>query len=131
MGLYDDLELTEDVQLPDGEPTRTGFQTKSLDCSMSLYRITAAGIQEHRCDWEEHGQPRPHPVFKGKMIRDRRRINERWVDIPFHGDVHFYGQVFETEMEGLRKYRRLSYVARFTDGRLEWIKEEPDHGKLW
>lgn len=105
MGLFD--YVTVNAPLPGGyQPKRREFQTKDTDAQyLSEYEITEDGRLLH------------HVSRDGEVV-----------EVPFHGDIEFYGSNVRasapygvvTEDGGPVVYH--NYVARFTDGRLQWIR---------
>lgn len=124
MGMYDHIRC--EYPLPEGWQDRT-FQSKSLDCAMDDYTITADGrLIHHTVRWEVvPKEERPHPEapdddmlsFFGSM----RTVPTGDVEIPYHGDIHFYDW---DHARGLGKGLR-TFTARFTEGRVTRLT---DHG---
>lgn len=114
MGMYDHV-LCE-VPLPAG--VTGAFRTKDFDPLLCTILIRSDGrllVEDH--DWEEvplHERPRPDIPVLGKF----RRINKRWRDLEFHGDLKFYGPM---QSDNLYHFR-----ARFTHGNLERVFSIPD-----
>jgi len=111
MGMFDDLKCNAplpDDRLDPGSPC----QTKSLFRSMVEFTITVQGrLVYHRRHYEQDGEYKgrsrlPFPQYKCVATED--------IDMIYHGDVLFYGS---REQEPLA-----NYVARFTDGQLQWIR---------
>jgi hypothetical protein len=150
MGMYDNLPV--EASLPNPEYQERTFQTKSLECSLSDYTITRDGcLVLRQVEWEvtpkserpfygteqwEHGG-----LFQ--MCGMLREISSRDVTLDdFHGDIVFYttvnapdGAVFAINFrEGTTAVLEADaiappiepvvvyYKARFTDGRLQWIR---------
>jgi hypothetical protein len=108
VGMFD--HVTCELPMPDGrELARDSFQTKSLECLMDLYTITAAGrLIYHNRRYSASRMPEP--------IVD--------IDTNYHGDIEIYA------IAGDGKLAR--YAIRFTHGTLEWIRpfnalHESDH----
>jgi hypothetical protein len=96
MGLFDDIEVEPGVDLPDAPSTRQ-FQTKSLECFLSKYRITADGrLVEER--------------------RDDRGVTDH--DVAHRGDLNFYTSEGD---RGDGTWRWHEYNARFTNGKLDHV----------
>lgn len=115
MGMFDRVYC--EVPLPDGF---TGeMQTKDFDCALNTLLIRADGrLMMQECDWKEVPlDERPNPAFPS--MGSRRAINKRWRDLDFHGEFHFYGS------EGAGGVWH-EYVARFTNGALEFIDVVPE-----
>ena len=110
MGFFD--YLTCEAELPAlGRPVGVLFQTKSVFRTSAELTITQGGrLIERRFRREECGTREIRPGF---TLPDYRRIPLGERDLAFHGDVWFYG-----EADG----KTLEYVARFTNGQLEWIR---------
>lgn len=95
MGLYDTLRC--EYPLPEPTHQRREFQTKDFERLLDEYLITR----------------------DGRLVRRARRGKSglaRDVEWPYHGDVRFY-DVDPEKDRGL-----IEYVARFIDGRVEWIR---------
>lgn len=98
MGMFDTLRCQ--YPLPDKIVQADSFQTKSLDRLLDNYTITKAG----------------------KLILQRQRNYEasvKKITIDFHGDLRFYTSKGAREENN---YEWFEYIARFTDGKLQWIK---------
>jgi len=80
---------------------------------MQTYTITRDGrLILHAYDLElvpENERPYPDCLLIGMM----RAVNERDEDTDYHGDIYFYGVSGE-------------FVARFTNGTLEWVRAVDD-----
>lgn len=87
MGMFGDLECQ--VPLPDGFVDM--FQTKDLDCELTMYRITSAG-RLVRLNWDSQARVYGEPT-----------------DLNYHGMLNFYGGSSANWHE---------YDAKFTDGQL-------------
>ena len=98
MGMFDTLKC--EYHLPDKIVQNDSFQTKSLDCLLDNYTISKNGnLILHR---------QLHYETKVKKIT-----------IDFHGDLRFYTSKGSREDNN---YERFEYTARFTDGKLQWLK---------
>jgi hypothetical protein len=98
MGMFDTLKC--EYPLPDKIVQKDSFQTKSLECLLDNYTISK----------------------RGKLVLHRQRHNETSVKeftIDFHGDLRFYTSKGSWEKDN---YERFEYIARFTEGNLQWIK---------
>jgi hypothetical protein len=121
--MFDDIACY--MRLPDGWENEW-FQTKSLDCLLDQYRITADGrLEVFRFETEKVGEPKEHPFFPDrKDWQEYRRINERWEEVEpaFHGDLYFYSS--EPGQDGGRWAGQWhEYRARFTEGRVTSLIE--------
>lgn len=125
MGVFDELRC--EYPLPDAAVQDEVFQTKSLDRTMTRYTITADGrLIEHtvRCESvpeEErpyYGKPEWEKPLN-RLIGSMKSIPVRDVEVPFHGDVFFYTSRGKPQTEAFEWFE---YQARFTDGKLQWIK---------
>lgn len=93
MGMFDDIQV--EYPLPDLGTIpieEQSFQTKSLACFMRFYTITYNGLL--RCEDEI---------------------------VDYHGDIFFYGHV-KSDLDSPSDGGRREYLARFTEGKLSWIK---------
>lgn len=97
MGMFDTIYCQ--YPLPNPRHQDLDFQTKDLECLLDTYTITQEGwlVQHAKRGWGE-----------GRLVRD--------VEWPLHGDLRFYTSVKTEEPS------RIEYVARFTHGRVEWIR---------
>ena len=98
MGMFDTLKC--EYPLPDKIVQKDSFQTKSLDCLLNNYTISK----------------------RGKLILqpyNKTSVNKITVD--FHGDLQFYTSRGSWEENN---YERFEYIARFTEGNLQWIKRD-------
>lgn len=102
MGMYD--EIWWEAELPSSQPSTSRlFQTKSFDRCLDRYIVT------------QEGKP--------------RLVGNAWQNGPFQGqsdpgsvDVDFHGDIWLLSTERPSQ----EYVARFTHGRLEWIRLSSD-----
>jgi hypothetical protein len=98
MGMFD--YLYSRYKLPGSDlPPETEFQTKDLDCGLEHYVIAA----------------------DGRLLRCHSRAEDMVEltaaeDTEYHGDIRFYGSGPGGE--------RQEFVARFTHGKLEWVKRK-------
>lgn len=124
MGMYDSVICEKPLPgWPEGvEPN---LQTKSLDCNLDTYTITAEGkLLQKTCDYEQvpeeerpyYGKPEWDSPL-GKFMGSIRPVNERTIEVPFHGDITFYDYL---EGQPVPWYE---YRARFTNGTLESIEQ--------
>lgn len=117
MGMYDHLYCK--VPLPGEHPfdSTTEFQTKSLDCVLSIYVIEEDGrLMERQGHYEEvPKEERPYPDddgFRG-MVGALRFVDTGWAPVDVHQRVTFYA------MSGDRWF---DFTATFTHGQLEGIE---------
>ena len=98
MGMFDHISC--EIPLPDGRQVDSdSFQTKSLECCMDLYTITAAGrLILHRRRYSTSRMP--------EHIED--------IDTEYHGDIEIYGTMADGKLA--------FYAVRFTHGTVEWIR---------
>jgi len=122
MGMFDYVRC--ETPLPDGFAGE--LQSKDFDCRMTEIVIRADGRLEIE-DWEHESVPkaeRPFPDAEPGSIKALcgmwRRANRRWRDLNFHGDFNFYGS---EGRHGTPEYVWHEYIARFTDGRLAYIRD--------
>jgi hypothetical protein len=97
MGMFDTLYCQ--YPLPNPRHQDLDFQTKDLECLLDTYTITQDGwlVQHAKRGWGA-----------GRLVRD--------IEWPLHGDLRFYTSVKTEEPSWIE------YVARFTHGRIEWIR---------
>lgn len=133
MGMFDELRC--EYPLPDAVVQDEVFQTKSFDCVLARYTITADGrLIEHTARYESvPEEERPHygkPEWEKPFMRSAGSMKATPTgdeEIPFHGDAFFYTSRGEP---GTETFEPFEYQARFTEGKLQWIKRvEP--GARW
>jgi hypothetical protein len=110
MGFYDTVTL--DQEYPEyGIARGTVFQSKSLYAGIGDFTITSDGtLVEHLCRFEtDLDQP---PRFTWQPPNKRVHIGDKVIE--YHGDILLSGDATAQRFEKL--------VARFTHGRLEWIR---------
>jgi hypothetical protein len=119
MGMFDEIKC--DAALPDNriEPGRW-FQTKSLLNCTFKYTISEKGRLIHHFQRFEPGPDRE--TGRGVSLPTRNLVEERDIDTEFHGDVRFYTHNGKNEW--------VDYVARFSNGTVEWILSFEELSKL-
>ncbi|SUS07760.1 conserved hypothetical protein [uncultured Defluviicoccus sp.] len=106
MGMYD--RLYSRIPLPDCNlPTDIELQTKDLECLLDCYVIDADG-RLLLCQSRPDDPPDPTGAE----------------DTGYHGDLCFYTL---SEPDG----EPHEFLARFTHGRLEWIRRNPEGERTW
>lgn len=112
MGMFDDLWVAPEIDLPGYDDGAREFQTKDLECLMEHYQIRA-----DRKLWKQAFdivEVRDEPdSFAGFYVH---YDGEYWVNMEHHGPIRFYDGSHE-------------YIAKFTDGLLvsiERVDEEAD-----
>lgn len=146
MGLYDDLVIEPEIDLPafEGDHQEVDWQTKSIGRPfMQSYKLTADGRllrQEQSMrdltpeERTEKAQERGYESWEeweaadtfGPLPGWEQTVDEEWwVDHNQHGTFEFHGSTVDF---------RYSYEARFTKGELDGIvllskkpREEPPH----
>jgi len=139
--MYDDI--TCEYPLPDGiDASQTSFQTKSLDCTLTHYKITQYGsLLVHKWDDVPTGKFRvgrhyglekreaekiSHDSIGGGILSmvtaEHVRHNDRWDAVFFTGAIVFYSYVSRSSGD-----RWLEYEATFVDGRLQSIGPTSRH----
>jgi hypothetical protein len=105
MGMYDTIYSR--IALPDCDlPPEADYQTKDLDCFLEHYLIDT----------------------DGRLLRCRS-IAEDPLDPSGAEDTHYHGDLrFGTTEPGDRFYE---FVARFTDGRLVWVRRDHEAEQAW
>ena len=133
MGMYDEIRC--EYPLPhSGYRVLTGhtFQTKSLECCLNNYTITADGllilhkVRGERVPEEErpyYGTPE-WDNLRCRVAGSIRTVPVGDEEIAYHGDIHFYDD-FGVREETIRVW--IEYKARFTEGRLSRIEVEDVH----
>jgi hypothetical protein len=110
--MYDDLQCN--LPLPGGHlPLGSWFQTKSLNCGMDKFTITAQGrLIFHKRRFEADGE---RAIAVGGVVIPQLKVaHVEDIDMDYHGDVRIVGS---TPDEALAEY-----VVRFTHGVVEWIR---------
>jgi hypothetical protein len=97
MGMFDTVYC--EYPLPDVRHQDLEFQTKNLDCALFTFTITRDGRLVRRAS---SGWGRESPDS-----------DVEWL---LHGDIRFYTSVKTEEPSWIE------YIARFTHGRVEWIR---------
>jgi hypothetical protein len=126
MGMFDEIRC--EYPLPDSEVQEELFQTKSFENLMDHYTITQDGrLIKHEVKWEPvpeeerpyYGTPEwdKHPFLQ--LAGSIKEVPVGDVEIPYHGDIRFYTSK-ETKEPGKREW--YEYRARFTEGKVQWIK---------
>ena len=112
MGLFSYVEVP-DIFMPENRQNMKNWQTKDvINPFMDTLIITTAGNLIHQ--WHEYDYAKdPTSWFGLKSV-----IKSTHEDVlNYHGDMEFY--TFNDEHRNF-----VEMVARFTDGKLEWIKEK-------
>ena len=109
MGLFDTIRC--DFPLPDPRLQDVEFQTKSLECAMLRYTITADGRLLRHPGGGLFDEPPRSPTL------------EKDVELPIHGDIDMHEAWSPAPVK-----EWVEYTVRFTHGRVEWIRRwtEPD-----
>ena len=123
MGMFDYINV--EIPLPDNWVSRpTYMQSKSLDCTMNTYTITATGrlvadkIMHEMVPPEERPYPTGKLSFMGCL---RERVLEKDVDQDYEGWIHFYGH----EQSGALVWHH--YSALFVKGQLSCLLCTEEH----
>ena len=103
MGLYDTIRC--DCPVPDSRLQDAEFQTKSLECAMLRYTITADGRLLQHPGGGLFDEPPRFPTL------------EKDVELPIHGDIDMHEAWSPAPVE-----EWVEYTVRFTHGRVEWIR---------
>lgn len=126
MGMFDEIKY--EYPLPDATVQDETFQTKSFDRVLTLYTITADGrLIEHTTRMEvvpeaerpHFGMPKWEHDSLYRSIGSLRSVPTGDVVVPHHGDIFFYTSTGSREDGTFEWYE---YQARFTEGRLQWVK---------
>jgi len=96
MGMFDSIRC--EYSLPEPRHQDLEYQTKDLECLLARYTITRDG----------------RLVLHARQGRGRPYRDIEW---PLHGDLRFY-----TSDHSVEPHVWIEYVARFTHGRVEWIR---------
>jgi hypothetical protein len=123
MGMFDYVRC--ETALPDARAFESDeFQTKSLYRAMDRFTVTAGGRLVHHKTRETVAEYKQDAGGNPSLRWEIVPLGD--VDIEFHGDLHF-GDV---DADG----QSADYVARFTNGQLDWIKpasDLPDIQRSW
>lgn len=119
MGMYDYVVCQH--PFPDGTIHTEELQTKDFDCMMTTLTITADGrllIEDSHYETVPE-QERPYygtskwdENILYRLSGSIRRVVDAVRDTNYHGDFYFGSMTTE-------------YVARFSNGQLDWIREVP------
>jgi hypothetical protein len=99
--IYNHRPLPKSDLPPDAE-----FQSKDFDCLLEHYVITADGR-----------------LLRCRSIAEELVELTGATDTEHHGDIRFHGSGPRGE--------RYEFVARFTHGRLEWVKRDREAERAW
>jgi hypothetical protein len=110
--MYDDLQCN--LPVPDGQlPPGSWFQTKTLNCGMDRFTITAQGrLIFHKRRFEAVGERAI--VAGGVVIPQQKVAHVEDIDMDYHGDIRIVGSATDGSLA--------EYVVRFTHGAVEWIR---------
>jgi hypothetical protein len=131
MGMFDELHC--EFPLPDAAVQDEVFQTKSFERLLDRYTITGDGrLILHQVRYEEvpeeerpyYGTPEWEQGGLFRLCGSMRAVPVGDVEVLFHGDIVFY-----TSLEDRPGRQWFEYRARFTDGRLQWIRRVEKQGK--
>ena len=126
MGMFDYIRC--EYPLPDTEVQEQVFQTKSLDSALERYTITRDGrLILHQVRYESvpeaerryYGTPEWETDPIVRSFGCTRSIQVGDVEVPHHGDIIFY-----TSIGTGQDHQWFEYRARFTKGRVQWIKRK-------
>lgn len=121
MGMFDTVRLVGHTLPDDGDKYRekAWWQTKDFDCQMEEVRIQNGRLVQDRVHYEEVPKAeRPHPNddgLLGMMGSLRTVVDEKDIDMNFHGIMEFHTYISETK-------ESFHYHAKFTDGNLVSIE---------
>lgn len=118
MGMFDEIRV--ELILPDNTlATDTWYQTKSFECYLDKYVITANG-ELYREEWDRQWEDDSDTVLGGRFKRIDTSYRREYLT-NFHGDINFYSST--ADMQENRVWR--DYYARFTNGKLQemWFKD--------
>lgn len=127
MGMFDYVLLEcETPLIPHKLDKEFMPQTKSLDNTMTTYIIRDNKLMRRHRTWKETDEVLSEDTFFGTVYN--RIIDKEWEEeVPHHGDVHFIAKEEDPKNPDIHF---LYLIARFTHGRLEWIrldKEAMEH----
>jgi hypothetical protein len=111
MGMFDTLT----VEYPlDPETAGVTWQTKSLDCMLDEYLLSAGGeLMSERYHLEDRSDP-SQPGLLG-LLGALFRVHEGWDETHYTGSLNFYAWIAPTN-------QFLEYEAEFLDGKTTSIK---------
>lgn len=124
MGMFDYLRC--EYPLPDEKFQHWNFQTKSTPSQfMDNYLITQDGRLVRTSTTvamteEEMDAAQMEAEAAGHSIYPLMKMEAIEEEVPYHGDIFFYGYEPPVWVE---------FQARFTNGRLEWIKKVSEEGE--
>jgi hypothetical protein len=121
MGMFDDIRC--EMPLPKVWPSQN-FQTKSLDCEMDRYTITADGrLVQHVPQYDEIPVHERKANFLG-IVHTHRVGGYKDKLIDHHGDIEFY--------DYSKSAGWIGFTARFTEGvcaRIKFREWQGVHGE--
>lgn len=119
MGMFDEIRV-EQILPGEYEITDTWYQTKSLECGLYKYVITANG-ELYREEWDHEWVDDPTAFLKGYIKRIEGTHRREYLT-DFHGDIIFYTGMFEVSKTRIWR----DYYARFTEGKLSriWFEDK-------
>lgn len=126
MGMFDYIAC--EMSLPDAPPPGLDFQTKDTDDQfLTPYVIREDGtLWKEECEFEDRSDP--HAEGIKRLAGMLTRVNQRWVQVPYEGELVFYTsnitasgpQGFVTSDGGPAK--SWDYVAKFQNGKVVSIE---------
>lgn len=119
MGMYDDITLAAEFQLPDRAPTRV-FQTKCLDCLLDHYHIDSSGrLLVMKFERVNDGPPIPHPFIPAiKNFQPFKAINHSYEPVDYSGTITFYS----SGRNGIKHVWR-EYTATIVNGIVQTVEK--------
>lgn len=103
------------------------FQTKDLENLLEIYTIARNGKLIHHVTKLVSVPEKKRPFYGkpewkrpwGKYFGSMKEVPVKDVTVPYHGDINFYTHTGSHEKKNFKWYE---YVARFTHGKVEYIK---------
>ena len=115
MGMYDDIKCH--YPLPVKGANALSFQTKDTPNQFcDLYEIRADGTLWHEeYDIEDHSDPNANGIMR--LVGCMARVNKRWVQDLFTGEICFYSFLDDHNRTGW-----VEFAADFLDGKLTGLR---------
>lgn len=113
MGLYDDLTCTYPLPVPGANAL--SYQTKDTDAQfLDTYEIREDGTLWHKAyDTEDRSDPNAEGMLR--LVGAMTRINQRWEQVMFTGEICFY------TMYGNNDSGWLEFSAYFVHGKINQL----------
>jgi hypothetical protein len=89
MGMFDNVRCKLPLPWPEAADFDAEWQTKDLDCQLDLYEIREDGTLWHE-DYDTEDRSDPNAEGLNRFCGMRTRVNKRWEQMQFEGELCFY-----------------------------------------